>query len=242
MGNKFGLFNVPDFERDVFKPHFDKAVKEAEGVSGKSLPQSSAFDALQQNPNVPQATKDQAVAERQAIKNALEKWKPETRPFDERWGFRKVNDVFPFETLTRRSARHLNPVSRRVRAPRFVAGALLFALSTTLYLKKPLPESVGNWERKARANEIRDRNFEKPILHHKRGEPVVIPEGFRTHKFPESVALGGKVPEHYEEIYGDEQIELKAQKIVAREMDAKIAQLDAILKERALALAKGSDS
>lgn len=130
-------------------------------------------------------------------------------------------------------------------------------------------------ERKQRANEIRDRNFEKPILHYKRGEPVIIPEGFRTHKFPESIALGGKVPEHYEEIYGDAEVELKAQsmtrdairlmflspcdedlylvdfiffscclllEIVAREMDAKIAQLDAILKERALSLAQGSDS
>lgn len=241
MGNKFGLFNVPEYQRDVFQPQWDKALKDAE-AAGKPLPQGDPFTALQQNPNVPQAVKDQALAERQAVKNALEKWKPETRPFEERWGFRQVNEVFPFETLTRRSARHLNPVSRRVRAPRFIVGALAFALSFTLYLKKPVPDTIGDMERKQRANEIRDRNFEKPILHYKRGEPVIIPEGFRTHKFPESIALGGKVPEHYEEIYGDAEVELKAQKIVAREMDAKIAQLDAILKERALSLAQGSDS
>jgi hypothetical protein len=90
MGNNIGLFNVPDFERDVFKPHWEKVVKESEAATGKPLPASSAFDALQQNPNVPQAVKDQAIAERQAVKSAIEKWKPETRPFDQRWGFRTV--------------------------------------------------------------------------------------------------------------------------------------------------------
>jgi hypothetical protein len=59
----------------------------------------------------------------------------ETRPFYERWGYRQVADIHPFESLNRRSARHLNPIPHKTPTAMFVVFAICFSGFTTLVLR-----------------------------------------------------------------------------------------------------------